>query len=412
MRADVIVVGAGAAGLMAAIAAARARPTLRVVCLDGARTIGAKILVSGGSRCNVTNRVVTPADFWGGSRRHVKTVLDAFPADRTVEFFADIGVRLTEEAGGKLFPTSGRSRTVLDALVAECARAGVETRPGRRVSAIRREVDTFCVTAAGDEWVAGAVVLACGGRALPKSGSDGFGYELARRLGHGCVETTPALVPLTLSGDLHGELSGVSQIAELYLPNGRRAVRLRGPLLWTHFGISGPVVLDMSRHWLRATLDGEAPFLRASLRPGLEFADVEQALLTAARERPRAALSTVVGEGMPSAVAAALVRRVGIEPSTALGQLERAARRTLVHTLLELPLAVVGSRGYTYAEATAGGIPLDEIDVRTMGSRRCPQLYLAGEMLDVDGRLGGFNFQWAWSSGYVAGTSAARRWGG
>src|SRR6186713_3224062 len=226
VHADMLIVGAGAAGLAAAIFAARAEPTLSVQCLDGAKRVGAKILVSGGSRCNVTNRVVDERDFSSRTHRQVKRVLRAFPAARTVEFFADLGVPLHEEEGGKLFPDTNRSRTVLDALLREAADRGIPIHGEERVMDLARTDGGFVVRTANREWSARRVVLATGGRSLPKTGSDGFGYALARRLGHGYVETTPALAPLVLDGDRHGALAGVSHRAALTCGTGSARIRL------------------------------------------------------------------------------------------------------------------------------------------------------------------------------------------
>ena len=417
---DVAVVGAGAAGLAAAIFTARAAPGARVVCLDGAGRIGAKILVSGGSRCNVTNRVVTERDFWGGSSRVVRSVLRAFPAERAAAFFQSIGVGLHEEDDGKLFPDSNRSRTVLDALLGEAARLNVAIEPGQRVVGLRREGEQFVVAIEGGRAVAArAVVLATGGRSLPKSGSDGFGYTLAQGFGHGYVETTPALAPLILGDDVpagalptagwHPALSGVSHPVRLSLRvNGRGATSLDGALLWTHFGASGPVVLNLSRHWHRARLEGGAIDVAINVCPGDTFETLEGWWLQQEHARPRAQVATVVASRVPAAVASTWVDRVGIERETTMAHVSRDDRRRLIHALVETPLDVRDSRGYGYAEVTAGGIPLDEIDPATMESRVCRGLYLVGEILDVDGRLGGFNFQWAWSSGWVAGQALAR----
>lgn len=406
--ADLIVVGAGAAGLATAIFAARSHRGLRVRCFDGARQLGAKILVSGGARCNVTNRVVTERDFWGGSSRSVRAVLRAFPATRAAEFFDGLGVALHEEEDGKLFPDTHRARTVLEALIAECARLGVAITCDARVSDVRRADEGFIVVAGGVECRARRVALATGGRSLPKSGSDGVGYELARRLGHGHVATTPALVPLLVEDGL-AQLSGVSHRASVAIRvDGRVQTRLEGDLLWTHVGISGPVALNASRHWLRAGLEGQSPVLLLNLLPDYTFASLEQSWLGAARDRPRTTLARILGAALPASVADVWLRRCGIDGSTVMAQLPRDTRRALIHALVNAPLTVRGSRGYTYAEVTAGGVPLDEIDPATMESRTCPGLYLVGEILDVDGRLGGFNFQWAWSSGYVAGIAVAR----
>ena len=404
-----MVVGAGAAGLATAIFAARAAPHLRVRCLDGARRVGAKILVSGGSRCNVTNREVTERDFWGGSSRVVRNVLRAFPAERAAAFFEELGVRLHEEEDGKLFPDTNTSRTVLDALLNEAAGRGVTVETGQRVTVVHKTGDVFELSIDSATTTARAVAIATGGRSLPKTGSDGAGYDLVRRLGHGYVETTPALAPLMLDGDTYARLAGVSHRAILDLRmNAGKTRRLEGSLLWTHFGMSGPVVLNMSRHWHRAILDGASPDVLVNLVPGESFESLETWWLEQERERPRAQVTTILATRVPSAVADVWLDVAGIGSDVTMAHLARDARRRLIRALVEAPVAVVDSRGYGYAEVTAGGIPLDEIDPATMQSRVCPGLYLVGEILDVDGRLGGFNFQWAWSSGWVAGQAIAK----
>ena len=409
LQTDVVIVGAGAAGLAAAIFAARAAPQLRVRCLDGAHRIGAKILVSGGSRCNVTNREVTERDFWGGSSRVVRHVLRAFPADRAASFFHELGVTLHEEEDGKLFPDSNRSRTVLDALLNEAARLGITIDTDHRVTAVRTNGHAFELSVASTTLTARAIVVATGGRSLPKTGSDGGGYDLLRGLGHGYVETTPALAPLIVNGDRHAMLAGVSHQAMLSLrENGRVTIRLEGPLLWTHFGMSGPVVLNLSRHWHRATLQAAKVEVLLNVLPDESFESLETWWLEQERERPRAQVSTILASRLPAAMAEAWLDAAGVARDRTMAHLDRDARRRLVRALVESPVAVIDSRGYSYAEVTAGGIPLDEIDPATMQSRVCPGLYLVGEILDVDGRLGGFNFQWAWSSGWVAGHAAAQ----
>jgi predicted Rossmann fold flavoprotein len=406
----VVIIGAGAAGLATAIFAARSAPRFEVRCLDGARTIGAKILVSGGSRCNVTNRVVTDRDFWSGSPRAVRNVLRAFPADRAAAFFASLGVALHEEEDGKLFPDTNRSRTVLDALLAEAARLGIIVETGRRVTEVCPAREGFTVgTAGGPRYEANALVLATGGRSLPKTGSDGFGYELAKRLGHRYVETTPALAGLVLDGDRHRRLAGVAHPARLDLRvDGTFATRLEGALLWTHFGVSGPVALNLSRHWHRARLASAAVEVVLSVCPGETLESLEQWWLEQERERPRARVATVLAARLPASVAEDWTSAGGIDAGATMAHLSKDDRRRLLRALLETRLDVRDSRGYAYAEVTAGGIPLDEIDTATMQSRICPGLYLVGEILDVDGRLGGFNFQWAWSSGWVAGQALAK----
>ena len=405
---DVAVVGAGAAGLATAIFLKHARPSQRVAVFDSARKPGAKILVSGGARCNVTNTVVTERDFSGGRPAIIRRVLRALPVPDTVAFFANLGVTLHEEEHGKLFPDSNRARDVLDALLNELARCGAALRTGERVTGVDPGEPGFTLTTSAGFCRSRAVVLATGGLSLPKTGSDGGGYVLARRFGHTIVPTSPALVPLTLEQDdpLHAQLSGVSHVAGLDVrAEGKFVAQVVGSLLWTHFGISGPAVLDASRHFLRA--DGGAT-VALSFRPGERFESLDDQWLSLARMQPRATLQTAAASFVPSSVASALLDRLVLEPSLALAALTRDTRRRVVHALLEYPLPVSGSRGYNYAEVTAGGVSLTEVDPSTMESRVRRGLYLVGEILDVDGRIGGFNFQWAWSSARAAATALAR----
>jgi predicted Rossmann fold flavoprotein len=259
------------------------------------------------------------------------------------------------------------------------------------------------------------VVLATGGLSLPKSGSDGAGYAIARALGHTLIATTPALAPLVLAANgndtpaIHGTWSGISQQVILTLRTGGSVtVRERGSMLWTHFGISGPAALDLSRHWLRARLEGRDAEAAANLTPDLDFESLETFWLEQARQRPRAMIGTILATLVPAAVADGVLAGIGIDAATILSSLTRDDRRRLIHALTAWPIPIVDSRGYNFAEATAGGIALQEIDPSTMESRCCRGLYLVGEMLDVDGRLGGFNFQWAWSSAAVAARGLSR----
>ena len=412
MRHDIVIVGAGAAGLAAAIFAGRlTRAPIRVV--DGAARPGAKILVSGGSRCNVTNSVVTERDFWGGRRPIIKRVLARLPVRQTIAFFEEIGVPLKEEPTRKLFPRSDRSRDVLDALLAAARAVNVLISPGTRVYAIRPEAEGFILDCSTGPIRAAAVVMATGGLSLPKTGSDGAGLEIARGLGHSIVPTTPALAPLIVRNGFHAAVTGVAQDVELTLRvDGRIAERISGAMLWTHFGVSGPAALDLSRHFLRARVEGRQPSVTVSFERGATFDSADGRLTVLASDRPRLTVRAALDDKVPASVAAALLARLEVYGATRLGSLSRDRRRALSHALTALPLQVEDSRGYNYAEATAGGIALDEIDPATMESRRCPGLYLVGEMLDVDGRLGGFNFQWGWSSGRAAAEGLARRFGG
>jgi len=414
-RADLVIVGGGAAGLATAIFAAEALEGAerRVVVLDGAKRLGAKILVSGGGRCNVTHREVSATDF-NGRQVLVRNVIAALPVERTIAWFASLGVELVEEDSGKLFPVGNSARTVLEALTTRCMRLGVELRSDHRVSRIHSVQHAtgesgFTVTTGSKSLEAGRVVLATGGRSLPRTGSDGGGWRIAEELGHSVTRTVPALVPLKLEDTFfHEALSGISCMVELTTRVGGRIVdRRSGSLLWTHFGVSGPVVMDASRFYTSAVDAGESVMMSCSFAPGRDAAEVERSLLQQAAAAPKAAVKTFLAKTLPERLAETLCRRAGVDARTPAGQLSKPDRRRLIGVLTQLPLPITGDRGWNHAEVTAGGIPLDEVNYRTMESRRAAGLYLVGEALDCDGRIGGFNFQWAWSTGYVAGRAAA-----
>ncbi|MFI5366855.1 MAG: NAD(P)/FAD-dependent oxidoreductase [Candidatus Binatia bacterium] len=409
---DIAVIGAGAAGLAAGIFAAEAAGTgaLHIVLLDGAEKIGAKILISGGGRCNVTHDEIHVADY-NGQKPVVRNILAAFDERATVRWFGALGVELKREESGKLFPVSDQARTVLDALLRRCAELHVSVRAGRRVQTVDTTAGGFVVAHTRGRLRARRVVMATGGRSLARTGSDGSGWEIVRGLGHTVSETYPALVPLVLSRAMfHAELSGLSQPVELSTyADGKLIDRRTGSLLWTHFGISGPVVMDASRHWVIAQATQRRVEMRCSFVPKQRFEHVESWLIDASTSRPRLSLRKCLAAKVPERFATALAHSTGIDPVTPMAQLSREQRRALVHALTAFVLPIERARGWDYAEVTAGGVPLDEIDYRTMESRQVPGLYLIGEMLDCDGRIGGYNFQWAWATGYVAGRAAVRR---
>jgi predicted Rossmann fold flavoprotein len=410
---NVAVVGAGAAGLTSAIAAAEALAnggaTGQVLLLDGAKQIGAKILVSGGGRCNVTHETVTSKDFFG-NRNIIRNILASFSVEWTIAWLTSLGVELKREPTGKLFPITDRSRTVLTALLA-CARdAGVLIRPEHRVSAITTEGTEFLVQHTHGTTHASRVILATGGQSVPRTGSDGFGYRLARALGHHVTPTVPALVPLVLDHSMfHATLSGLSHDVELTTRvDGREADQRTGSLLWTHFGISGPVVMDASRVWTWATNQGLRVDLYGNFLPGRTSEELKAWFLVQATDHSRRSLGRTLALLVPDRFAESLCRYCSCDPQKATAQVSRTDRDRLVNGLTRFRFPVERDRGWNFAEVTAGGVPLEEIDYRTMESKLVPGLYLTGEMLDCDGRIGGFNFQWAWTTGWLAGQSVAK----
>jgi predicted Rossmann fold flavoprotein len=405
---DLVVIGAGAAGLMAVIQAARAAPGRRVTALDGAARLGAKILIAGGGRCNVTHDRVEADAFAGSSRAAIRKVLGRFGVPETVAFFREIGVELKREPDGKLFPVTDRARTVLDALIGAAERAGVELLHPRRVERVVPADGGFDVMGAWGTVRAVRLILATGGKSVPKTGSDGAGYEIARSLGHSVTpRILPALVPLGLADRCFlRALRGVASEAavEVRGARGKALARFTGSVLCTHFGISGPAVLDASRYYLAAA--AVDPSVRLVIRwlPEATPASLDAALLTLGGSSPGRWLA----RSMPLRLARALCAEAGVDPSAPAHAMTRGARRALVAAVLEAPLPVTGSRGFAYAEVTAGGVPLTELRLETLESRVRPGLHVCGEICDVDGRIGGYNFQWAWASGFVAGTAAAR----
>lgn len=430
---DIVIIGAGAAGLAAAIFAGeearRMNAAPKVALFDGAKKPGAKILVSGGGRCNVTNEKVTEADYCGGSSKIIRNVLRAFNEQKTLEWMDQLGVPLKLEPTGKYFPRSDSARTVLDALMQRVDEIGVMKQFGFRVGQINRiavhpggalnEAHWQITNAANNATVtARALVIATGGRALPKSGSDGAAYPWLTQLGHRIITPVPALAPLVLDergmegsplSTAFAELSGVTIDARLeFWAEGRRRADFTGSLLFTHFGLSGPAAMNLSRHIARHRQGhpkNDPGHLRLALPVFPEVGPADQWLQEQTRQHPRAAVGTVLKYVMPERLAIVLASAIKVDRLT---DMTRENRLHLARLLAGSPLAVKGDRGYSFAEATAGGIALEEVNWRTMESRKADGLFLCGEVLDVDGRIGGFNFQWAWASGCLAGRGAVR----
>jgi hypothetical protein len=316
-------------------------------------------------------------------------------------------VELKREETGKLFPTTDSARTVLNALLSAARATGVEIRFPWRVEAIRISELGFEIVTGQGTVHARRVIIATGGKSLPKSGSDGHGHEIARSLGHTITERVfPALVPLLLpSGHFLCELSGVSTVAtvEVRSGTGKRLEAFTDSILCTHFGLSGPAILDISRYWTDARMDEPQAKLVINWLPWEAMESADKWLL----DMGPMSVGKALGERVPRRLADALCVESGVDPATAGAKLTREARRGLARALTELVVPVTGDRGYAYAEVTAGGVPLREVHLNTMESRVCAGLHLCGEICDVDGRIGGYNFQWAWASGFVAGIAAS-----
>lgn len=420
---DIAILGSGAAGLFAGIWAGRTPPStpttperqragLSILALDGAKKLGAKILVAGGGRCNVTHHAVDEHQYAGSSRNAIKKVLKRFDVPQTIEFFREFGVTLKREDTGKLFPTTDDAHTVLNALLDASRRVGVELRYPWRVGSVAKDGDGFVIQSEADPALtlrARRVILATGGMALPKTGSDGHGYLFAKALGHTITPRVfPALVPLTLPKD-HWicSLSGITleTTLELRSATNKKLKYFTNSTLCTHFGLSGPGPLDISRYYTASKHEDAGTRLVLNWLPGETTESMDAKLQQLGKMGPGRFLRE---RGLPDRASESICQAAGVDPAAPGHTMIRDNRKNLAQMIVETPLPISGDRGFTYAEVTAGGVPLGEIHLETMESRVCPGLYLCGEICDVDGRIGGFNFQWAWASGFVAGISAAK----
>jgi predicted Rossmann fold flavoprotein len=389
---------------MAAIHAAESGAAVTV--LERTRDGGRKILISGGGRCNVLPSQIDRTRFVSDSSPHlVKRLLLSWPLAEQRAFFEErLAIPLAlEDETGKLFPVSNKARDIRDGLIDEARRLGVAFRFDSTVTDLVKLPSGWGVKLAdGTELPASAVILTTGGLSVPATGSDGTGLAIMRRLGHTVHQTYPALTPLTTNPAVHAALAGVTVTATLEAKFEGKRVSTTDGMLFTHRGYSGPAVLDLSHVAVRSRLTGTHEPIRARWSP-LEDADWEARLT---ERSPRAVLTTL-REALPSRLAEQLLAEAAIDGSLQLAQLKREGRRRLIDHLVRYPLPWTGDEGYKKAEVTGGGVALDEVQPQTLESRLHPGLYLAGEILDAFGPIGGYNFSWAWATGRLAGRAVS-----
>jgi predicted Rossmann fold flavoprotein len=385
---DVIILGAGAAGLMCAITAAqRGR---RVLLLDHAAEPGAKILISGGGRCNFTNTATAPERFLSDNPHFARSALGRYTPDHFIALVRRHGIAFHEKTKGQLF-CDGSARGIVAMLLEEAHAAGVDLRLAHKVSGLSK-ADSFRVDTDHGSFTAASLVLATGGLSIPKLGATGFAYNAARRFGLRVTDTRPGLVPLTFGDallDLMRPLAGVSLDTEI--THGRH--RFREATLFTHRGLSGPAILQISSYWR------EGPII-LNLLPDL---DAGAFLLDRKRTRPKAELGTVLAEQLPQRLAQTLAADI---KATLLADLPDRVLRDLARQLQAWTIAPSGTEGFGKAEVTAGGVDTRDLSSKTMAAIKVPGLFVIGEAVDVTGWLGGYNFQWAWASGWCAGETA------
>jgi predicted Rossmann fold flavoprotein len=405
---DVAVIGAGAAGLMAAVHAAECGAS--VLLLEKNRKPGVKILMSGGTRCNLTHATDERGivDAFGPPGRFLHSSLAALRVADTVAFFEAEGVATKTEETGKIFPVSNRAVDVLEALLRRLRRSGAVLALGEPLLGLEPRPPGFALTTPGRVVGARRVILTTGGQSYPGCGTTGDGYGLTARLGHTIVPPRPALVPLTVADPAVAELRGVTlpDVAVRVLEDGKALAVRRGSLLFAHFGLSGPVVLDVSRA-VSGHPRPQALTLEIDLLPGVKESDLDEHLRRETAAAGKKQLAAVLAAELPRRLAEALLPRAGLPADRRAAALSRPDRTRLVGCLKRLRLAVTGTLGFKKAEVTAGGVALHEVDSRTLQSKCVDGLFLAGELLDLDGPIGGYNFQAAWSTGWLAGRSAA-----
>ena len=388
---DVIVLGAGAAGLMAGIEAARRGR--RVLVVDHAARAGEKIRISGGGRCNFTNLGIAADRFLSKNPRFALSTLKRYTQWDFIGRMDAAGIAWHEKTLGQLF-CDGSAKEVVALLTGDLAAAGGELWLSCALGGVRREGTGFEVETARGPVRAASVIVATGGKSIPKMGATGFGYQLAESFGLPLVETRPALVPLTFAEQ---ELSWMAPLAGVALPArvGCGRVAFDEAVLFTHRGLSGPAILQISSYWR----EGQA--IGLDLCPGV---DVAAALRGAKQENGRALLRSHLARLVPEKLARHIEADLGLEAP--LGTLSNVVLDQLARQMRDWPLRPVGSEGYRTAEVTLGGVDTDALDARTMEAKGVPGLYFVGEVVDVTGWLGGYNFQWAWSSGWAAGQVA------
>ncbi len=399
----VVIIGGGAAGLAAAIAAARTGASVRI--LDHMDRVGRKLLSTGNGRCNYTNAAMGPEKFYTGNRSAVREILIRYPTKRVLDFFESIGV-VPAEKDGYYYPSSGQAASVLDCLRSECAGLGVEICCQTSVQAAEKSGNSFLVKTDKGQVVCDRLILACGGKAAPFTGSDGSGYDLASRLGHRVLEPFPALTGLRAD---QKALSGVRVRAAVALSvDGQKKAADRGELQWTENGLSGIVVFQISRLAVEALRDKRCVKAHINFLPDCEPREAAAFLkkrlkLLGNREMQEWGIGLFHRKLWQQ-----MRKESGLPPASRAGMLSQDDAERLLQVITDYSVPVTGYLGFDRAQATAGGVDLREFSPKTLESCLVPGLYMAGEMLDVDGICGGYNLHWAWASGMAAGLAAAQ----
>ena len=387
---DVLIIGGGAAGLMCALTAGQRGK--RVLVIERANRVGKKILMSGGGRCNFTNTGTTPANYLSANPHFCKSALARYTPQHFIELVERHGIAYHEKELGQLF-CDDSSKQIVKLLVDECEWAGVRIETSCSVERVQAVDGGFRLHTSRGTYSAPSLVVASGGLSIPSMGATGFGHELARQFGHTVLPTRAGLVPLTLSGKHQEHFQDLSGVA-LPIEASCNGLRFRNFMLLTHRGVSGPSILQISSYWQ------PGDDLRLDLLPD---GDALQLLREQQATRPAAELKTVLSDLLPRRFAQRLCELW--LPNRPMKQFNEPQLRDIASKLQSWPLVASGTEGYRTAEVTLGGVDTDEVSSSTLQSKKIPGLYFIGEVIDVTGWLGGYNFQWAWASGHAAGNA-------
>jgi predicted Rossmann fold flavoprotein len=403
----VAVVGGGAAGLMAAISASH--KGAKVVVLERLDRVGKKILATGNGRCNISNTDLSIDHYHGTYPKFAYSALRRFDFNRTMDFFERLGVTCKVEDGGRVYPASDQSSSVLDVLRYEIDALGVETFCSAGVKDISGGKDSFALSLGEESVKARRVIIATGGRSAPNLGSNGSGYPLAEKYGHIIVEPFPALVQLRLGAEFLKQISGIKFFGEAELLAGGKSLgRAAGEILFTDYGISGPPVFCLSRAAGECLRKGEKTVLKICLINNKTKEELDVYLFNRLRQQSRKTLAFSFVGFVNKRLAPVLLREAGVaDVNKSAGQVTAEERKKILHILQDWRFEVTGTNPWQSAQVTAGGVDVRDINQKTMESRLVPGLFFAGEIIDIDGDCGGYNLQWAWSSGFVAGEHAA-----
>ena len=398
MSRDVIIIGGGASGMMAALAAAESG--CRVTLLERQSRVGRKLLATGNGRCNLTNHNVSPARYHGGDG-FCAYALDAFDVGATLQFFASLGLLTVAEDSGRVYPMSNMAGSVLDVLRYALERPGIEVVTGQAVSSVKKTSDGFTVRTETDTFSAKKLILAAGGCAGSKVGGVMDGYQLARQLGHHRTVLYPSLVQVCTDPTYPRGLKGVKAQAALTLTReGETLTAGQGEVLFTEYGVSGPAVFDLSR---AVAAGGDGLTLHLDFLPGWSREDTLTWLRSQRTALSRQEAGALLTGGVHPRLGRMLCKAAGISGGQPVSELTDRQLEALCRQVREFTLPITGTCGFDQAQVTAGGLRTGEFDPRTMESRLVPGFYACGEVLDIDGDCGGFNLQWAWASGRLAG---------